>query len=40
MRWTADGLDAILALRCWILNERLDELRPKPKVKIDWGQAA
>lgn len=35
MRWTQKGLDAILALRCWVLNERLDELCPKPKVKFD-----
>ena len=40
MHWTTAGLDAILALRCWLLNERLDELRPKPKVKIEWEQVA
>jgi len=40
MRWTPAGLDAILALRCWLLNERLDELRPKPKVKIEWERVA
>ena len=39
MRWTQAGLDAILALRCWVLNERLDVLCPKPKVKLDWGWA-
>lgn len=40
MRWTQPGLDSILALRCWILNDRLDQLRPKPKVKIEWERAA
>jgi Uncharacterised protein family (UPF0236) len=39
MRWTQAGLDAILALRCWVLNERLDDLCPRPKVKLDWGWA-
>lgn len=40
MRWTEPGREALLALRCWVLNERLDQLRPKPKVKIDWEWAA
>jgi len=40
MRWTPEGLDDILALRCWVLNGRLDELCPKPKVKIEWAEAA
>lgn len=40
MWWTEQGLDAILALRCWVLNERLEELRPKPKVKFDWARVA
>lgn len=40
MRWTTAGLDAILALRCWLLNARLEELRPKPQVKIEWEQVA
>lgn len=40
MRWTPDGLGDILALRCWVLNDRLDELCPKPKVKIEWAKAA
>jgi hypothetical protein len=40
MRWTEDGLSAIVALRCWTLNDRLDELCPKPKVKIEWAKAA
>ena len=40
MRWTPEGLDDILALRCWVLNDRLDELCPKPKVKIEWAKAA
>ncbi len=34
------GVDAILALRCWILNGRLDELRPKPGIVIEWAKAA
>jgi Uncharacterised protein family (UPF0236) len=40
MRWGETGLDAIIALRCWVLNQRLDELCPKPKVKIEWAKAA
>lgn len=40
MRWTPEGLDDILALRCWVLNDRLDELCPKPKVKLEWAKAA
>lgn len=40
MRWTPEGLGDILALRCWVLNDRLDELCPKPKVKIEWAKAA
>lgn len=40
MRWSETGLDSILALRCWVLNERLDELCPKPKVKLEWAEAA
>jgi hypothetical protein len=40
MRWTEKGVDAILALRCWVLNDRLDELRPKSKMAIEWKQAA
>lgn len=40
MRWTEKGVDAVLALRCWVLNERLDELRPKAGIRFDWAQAA
>jgi hypothetical protein len=40
MRWSEAGVDAILALRCFVLNDRLDELCPKPKVSIDWAKAA
>ncbi|HXG19410.1 MAG TPA: UPF0236 family protein [Methylomirabilota bacterium] len=40
MRWPPQGVKDILALRCWILNERLDELRPSPQVVIDWARAA
>nr|MBA3438842.1 ISKra4 family transposase [Pyrinomonadaceae bacterium] len=40
MRWTEKGVDAVLALRCWVLNERLDELRPRPEVKFEWARAA
>jgi hypothetical protein len=38
MRWTEKGVDAILALRCWVLNDRLDELRPKSKMAIEWKE--
>jgi Uncharacterised protein family (UPF0236) len=40
MRWSERGIDAILALRCWVLNGRLDELRPKPRIEIQWAEAA
>ena len=40
MRWSEAGVDAILALRCWVLNGRLDELRPKPQIEIEWAKAA
>ena len=40
MRWSGDGLDAVLALRCWVLNGRLDELCPKPHVPIEFKLAA
>lgn len=40
MRWSHEGLDAILALRCWVLNGRLDELCPKPHVPIEFKVAA
>jgi hypothetical protein len=40
MRWSEVGADAILALRSFVLNERLDELCPKPVVSLDWARAA
>lgn len=40
MRWSETGVDAILALRCWVLNGRLNELRPKPAIEIEWAEAA
>jgi hypothetical protein len=40
MRWTEKGADANLALRCWVLNDRLDELRPMPTIAIEWEQLA
>lgn len=40
MRWSEAGVDTILALRSFALNERLDELCPKPAISIDWAKAA
>jgi len=40
MRWSEAGADAILALRSFVLNERLDELCPKPTVSLEWAAAA
>jgi hypothetical protein len=40
MRWSEAGIDAVLALRCWVLNGRLNELRPKPEIEIEWAEAA
>jgi Uncharacterised protein family (UPF0236) len=40
MRWSEAGVDSILALRSFVLNERLDELCPKPAISIDWAKAA
>jgi hypothetical protein len=40
MRWSEAGVDAILALRSFVLNERLDELCPKPEISLDWARAA
>jgi hypothetical protein len=40
MRWSQGGVDAILQLRVWVLNERFDELRPTPRISIDWSKAA
>jgi hypothetical protein len=40
MRWSEAGVDAMLQLRVWILNDRLDELCPKPQISIDWSKAA
>ena len=39
MRWTTAGLDALLALRCSVLNEQLDTLLPPPKLKLVWDGA-
>jgi hypothetical protein len=36
MRWSTAGLDALLALRCRVLNEQLDTLLPPPKLKLVW----
>lgn len=40
MRWSKAGVDAILALRCFVLNNRYEELRPKPKISIEWLKVA
>jgi hypothetical protein len=40
MRWSEAGVAAILQLRVWVLNDRLDELRPKPQISVDWSKAA
>lgn len=40
MRWSEAGVDAILALRCLVLNGRLDELCPKPVISLEWKEAA
>lgn len=40
MRWSEAGADAILALRSFVLNERLDEVCPKPTVSLEWAEAA
>jgi hypothetical protein len=40
MRWSEVGADAILALRSFVLNERLNELCPKPSLSLDWAVAA
>ena len=40
MRWSEAGVDAILALRSFVVNERLDELCPKPTTHIEWAEAA
>lgn len=40
MRWSEAGADAILALRSFVLNERLDELCPKPTLSLEWAEAA
>lgn len=39
MRWSTPGLDALLALRCQVLNEQLDTLLPPPKLKLVWDNA-
>jgi len=40
MRWSEPGVDAILALRSFVLNDRLEELCPRPTMTLDWGMAA
>jgi hypothetical protein len=40
MRWSEEGADAILALRSYVLNDRFDELCPKPVFSIEWKKAA
>jgi len=40
MRWSEAGADAILGLRSIVLNERLDELCPKPAISLDWERVA
>lgn len=40
MRWSEAGLDAIVALRCFVMNERLDEICPKATMHIEWAEAA
>lgn len=40
MRWSEAGADAILGLRSFVLNERLDELCPKPALSLEWAKAA
>jgi len=40
MRWSEAGVDAMVALRCYVLNRRFDELCPKPAISFDWQQAA
>jgi uncharacterized protein UPF0236 len=40
MRWSEAGVDAILALRSFVVNERLDEVCQKPEISIEWAEAA
>src|SRR5947199_8475592 len=40
MRWSEAGVDAMVALRCYVLNRCFDELCPKPAISFDWQQAA
>jgi Uncharacterised protein family (UPF0236) len=40
MRWSEAGVDAMVALRCYVLNRRFDELCRKPEITFDWRQAA
>lgn len=40
MRWSEAGVDAILALRCFVVNERLNELCPKSAINFEWAEAA
>lgn len=40
MRCNETGMDAMMALRCHVLNWRLEELYPKPTISFDWRQVA
>ena len=40
MRWSEEGADAILALRSYVLNDRFDELCPKPLFSLEWKKVA
>jgi len=40
MRWSEAGVDAMVALRCYVLNRRFDELCRKPAIGFDWQEAA
>lgn len=40
MRWSEKGADAILALRSYVVNDRFDELCPKPEISIEWKKVA
>lgn len=40
MRWSEAGADAILALRSFVLNDRLGELCPQSTFNLEWAKAA
>jgi hypothetical protein len=40
MRWSEAGVDAMVALRCYVLNRRIDEVCRKPLIGFDWQEAA